>query len=362
VAEATSLAFELPPELVAHAPPEARGLARDSVRLLVSRRSDDAIFHARFTSLPDYLAPGDVVVVNHSATINGAFAAVRRPLDGGSERVLLHLSTPVPPATAIDAPDDDGAERWVIELRRVTTDGNAPLLDASAGETVLLPDGGSALLVAPFARSARLWIARLTVPGSVLAYAARHGAPIRYDYVQQRWPLSAYQTIFAREPGSVEMASAARGFRRGVVERLERKGVTIAGIVLHTGVSSLDVGEAPYPEWYRVPVSTARTIERARASGGRVIAVGTTVVRALETVATRAGAVAPGEGWTDLVVTPERGLFAVDALLTGFHTPKASHLWILEAHAGRVHLAAAYGEALRHRYLWHEFGDSHLIV
>src|SRR5687768_7041169 len=158
------------------------------------------------------------------------------------------------------------------------------------------------------------------------------------------------------------MPSAARGFTRAVVERLERKSVTIAGIVLHTGVSSLDVGEAPYPEWYRVPVATARAIERARATGGRVVAVGTTVVRALETVATRAGAVAPGEGWTDLVVTPERGLYAVDALLTGFHTPKASHLWMLEAHAGRAHLTVAYSEALRQRYLWHEFGDSHLIL
>lgn len=346
----TSLVFELPPELVAHEPAEARGLARHDVRLLVSRRADDAVFHSRFRSLPDFLTAGDVLVVNRSATINAAFDAVRQRRDGSSERVLLHLSTPL---------SDD---RWVIELRRITADGNAPLFTAAAGETVLLPADGRAQLIAPLAGSTRLWIAQLSVPGDVLAYAARHGAPIRYGYVREQWPLSYYQTIFAREPGSAEMPSAGRAFTRDVIQDLERTGVTVAPIVLHAGVSSLDADESPYPERYDVPPSTVKAIDRAGAAGGRVIAVGTTVVRALETVASPDGRVRPGSGWTDLTVTPERGLYIVDALLTGLHTPKASHLSILEALAGREHVTRAYDAAVRHRYLWHEFGDLHLIV
>ena len=356
-----SLAFEVPAELVAHAPPEARGLRRDGVRLLVSRRSDDAIFHTRFRRLPHFLAAGDVLVVNRSATINAALAAVRRRLDGGRERVLLHLSTPQPPAdesAGLANVEDD----WIVELRRITADGNAPLFDAQAGETILLPAGGTAQLLAPFAGSSRLWIARLGVAGDVLAYAARHGAPIRYGYVRDPWPLSYYQTIFASEPGSAEMPSAARAFTGAVVSHLAGSGVAIASIVLHTGVSSLDAGESPYPERYEVPASTSSAIERARASGGRVVAVGTTVVRALETMASADGTVRSGAGWTDLTITPERGVHAVDALLTGFHTPKGSHLSLLEAFAGRAHLARAYDAALRGHYLWHEFGDLHLIV
>jgi S-adenosylmethionine:tRNA ribosyltransferase-isomerase len=348
----SSLAHELPAELAAREPAEARGLARDGVRLLVTRRSDGAMVHTRFRRLPDFLSAGDVLVVNRSATINAALEAVRRKLDGSSEQVLLHLSTQLT------------EERWVVELRRPTAAGNAPLFDGAAGETVRFRGGGAAQaqLIAPFAGSTRLWIAQLAVPGGVLAYAARHGAPIRYGYVTAKWPLRDYQTVFAREPGSAEMPSAARAFTRAVVRRLERKGVTIASIVLHTGVSSLDAGEPPYPERYRVPRSTVAAIDRARAAGGRVVAVGTTVVRALETVAAPGGSVRPGRGWTDLTITPERGLYVVDALLTGFHAPKASHLWMLEALAGREHVSRAYDVALRRRYLWHEFGDLHLIL
>ncbi|MGQ0816381.1 MAG: S-adenosylmethionine:tRNA ribosyltransferase-isomerase [Gemmatimonadota bacterium] len=178
----------------------------------------------------------------------------------------------------------------------------------------------------------------------------------------RRWPLAYYQTVFAREPGSVEMPSAGRPFTRALVRRLEQIGVKIAPVVLHTGVASLESDELPYPERYRVPSDTADAINHARATGGRIIAVGTTVVRALESVSSPDGRVHAGSGWTDLVITPERGVYAVDAILTGLHAPRASHLSLLEAIAGRGHIAQSYQAALDHGYLWHEFGDVHLIV
>ncbi|MFN2564534.1 MAG: S-adenosylmethionine:tRNA ribosyltransferase-isomerase [Gemmatimonadaceae bacterium] len=360
------LAFELPSALAAREPPEARGLARDGVRLMVSWIADDAITHARFRDFPNFVEPGDVLVVNTSATINAALDAWRAPSsrapgpDGElADRIELHLSSPVP--------EDD--TRWVVELRRLAPrGGTTPLLDAHAGDQLALAAGASATLVEPFAApgareaGGRLWVAELAVPGDVMAFAAEYGSPIRYSYVRERWPLSYYQTIFATEPGSAEMPSAGRAFTREIVARLERKGVLVVPVTLHTGVASLESGEPPYPERYHVPPETADAVNRARAAGGRVIAVGTTVVRALETVAAAGGRARPGAGWTDLVVTPERGVYVVDALLTGFHEPKSSHLAMLAAVAGRRHLAVAYDAALRHHYLWHEFGDVHLIL
>jgi S-adenosylmethionine:tRNA ribosyltransferase-isomerase len=140
------------------------------------------------------------------------------------------------------------------------------------------------------------------------------------------------------------------------------RGVQVAPLLLHTGVASLESHEPPYAEFYRVPAATARAVNGARAAGRRVVAVGTTAVRALETVTEQSGVAHPGEGWTDLVITPERGLRAVDGLLTGLHEPRATHLAMLAALCGAGHLRRTYGEALRHGYLWHEFGDLHLIL
>jgi S-adenosylmethionine:tRNA ribosyltransferase-isomerase len=127
-------------------------------------------------------------------------------------------------------------------------------------------------------------------------------------------------------------------------------------------VASPEASEPPYPERYRVPAPTARLVNVTRADGGRVVAIGTTVVRALETVADRRGEVHPGEGWTELIVTPERGVRAVDGLLTGWHEPEASHLAMLEAVAGRELLERSYAAGLAEGYLWHEFGDVHLVL
>jgi S-adenosylmethionine:tRNA ribosyltransferase-isomerase len=329
----------------AHEPPEARGLQRDEVRMLVAT-GDGGLLHARAHDLPEQLRAGDVLVVNASATLPAALPA--RGADGTPLR--LHLSTPEPrPASA----------RWVVELRR---DGER-FAGARAGDELALPAGGRALLLAPYLGGARLWLAEIdTGGGALLDYLARHGAPIRYGYVERRFPLRDYQTIFAREPGSAEMPSAGRPFTARLLRALHARGVAVAPLVLHTGVSSLESGEQPYPERYRVPAATARAVNAARARGRRTIAVGTTVVRALETVARDDGDVAAGAGWTRHVVTPATGVRAVDGLLTGWHEPDASHLLMLEAVGGRARVDASYEAALRRGYRWHEFGDVHLIL
>jgi S-adenosylmethionine:tRNA ribosyltransferase-isomerase len=189
-----------------------------------------------------------------------------------------------------------------------------------------------------------------------------HGRPIRYGYVDRPWPIGAYQNVYVTEPGSAEMPSAGRPFTPEVITRLVAKGVDVAPLVLHTGVASLEADELPYPERVKVPATTAERVNVAHAGGHRVVAVGTTVVRALETAAGRSGRVEPYDGWTDLVITPERGVVVVDGLLTGWHEPEASHLLLLEAVAGRELLERSYGASLADGYRWHEFGDVHLIL
>ena len=353
-AQPDPLDFRLPPELEASSPPEARGLTRDAVRLMVSYVATDRMTHTRFGHLPDYLDPGDVLVINTSGTLNAALPATRE--DG--TRMELHLSTHLP------------ADLWLVELRQQTVDRKStqPFFGARAGETVGLPNGGQVQLLAQHVSngrvSERLWVARLRLPESddLARYLEQYGFPIRYSYVLDPWPIHYYQTVYATETGSAEMPSAGRAFTPELITRLVAKGVVIAPLLLHTGVASLETHEPPYEEFYRVPLETAQLVNLARSTHRRVLAVGTTAVRALETVTDESGTAHPGEGWTTLVITPERGMRAVTGLLTGLHEPRASHLAMLEALAGRRHLDLAYHEALRCRYLWHEFGDLHLIL
>ena len=346
----TGFDFTLPPDLEAAEPPEARGLARDEVRLMVSHRSIDQITHARFREIGDFLRAGDVLAINTSGTLNAALMVTRA--DGTPAE--LHLSTRLPGGF------------WTVELREPHSDGTQPVHDDLTGETCALPGEATATLHAPYPARAgkfsRLWLATLRTPEPVLEYLARYGFPIRYRYVPDTWPGSYYQTVYVTEMGSAEMPSAGRAFTPELITSLAAKGVIVAPFLLHTGVASLEAHEPPYEEYYRVPASTARLITMARAAGGRVIAVGTTAVRALETVTDESGTVHAGEGWTDVVITPERGVRIVDGLLTGLHEPLSSHLAMLEAIAGREHIRGTYAEALRQRYLWHEFGDLHLLL
>ncbi len=336
LAEQTLLDFQLPEVLEAHEPSEARGLARDQVRLLVSHRADDSIEHRGFRELPDLLRRGDLVVANDSATLAAALTAHRQ--DG--RQINLHISTRLP------------ADLWVVEPRHI---------DAVEGEVLCLPGGATARLLVPYPGSRRLWVAQIDT--NVPTLLARFGRPIAYPYVHGQWPLEMYQTAYAGPPGSAEMPSAGRAFSPDVLEQLAHHGIEFVTLTLHTGVASLEGHEKQYAEEYRVPEHTARAVRSAKADGRRIVAVGTTVVRALESAADEGdGEVIASHAWTELMITPERGVRVIDSLLTGFHEPKASHLAMLEAIAGRRHLEVAYQAALEGRYLWHEFGDLHLIL
>ena len=329
-----SITFELSPALEAHEPPEARGATRDGVALMVSRSGSGEITHHRFGDLPGLLYPGDLLVINNSGTLPSAVAV--------SAELSVHFSTPMP----------DGS--WLVELRFGGGAGTVPYRGGAAGDQLLLPGGALLRLTGRF--TGRLWRARLST--AVVPYLIRYGRPIRYSYVHRAWPVEAYQTVFATTPGSAEMPSAGRPFSSEIVTRLVSRGITIAPITLHTGVSSLEDDEEPYPEPYDVPPATARLVRLTREHGGRVIAVGTTVVRALESC----GDNGPASGWTSLVVTPETGLSVVDGLLTGLHEPRSSHLRMLAAFSPPEVLNRCYAEAADRGYRWHEFGDLHLLL
>jgi S-adenosylmethionine:tRNA ribosyltransferase-isomerase len=327
-------------------PPEARGITRDAVRMMVAYRHDLHLVHAHAHDLPQFLDEGDLIIVNTSGTLAAALDA--RGTDGTP--LVIHLSQRLP------------GDQWLVELRRPNGRATEPWFEDPHGRELGLMGGGIVHLQQRFDGSTRLWIATLELSQPVLTYLAVHGRPIRYGYVTRDWPLDVYQNVYAREPGSAEMPSAGRPFTPELVTRLVAKGVGVTPIVLHTGVSSLEANEHPYPEWYRVPKATADRINETRRDGGRVIAIGTTVVRALESVVDEQRVVYADEGWTDVVVTPERGAAAVDGLLTGWHEPEASHLQMLEAVAGREVLDVSYAAASADGYLWHEFGDVHLLL
>jgi S-adenosylmethionine:tRNA ribosyltransferase-isomerase len=331
----------------APAPAEERGVDRGATRLLVA--APDAVTHATFADLADHLRPGDLVVVNNSATVAGQVDA--RSTRHGA--VVVHAATPL----------DDGT--WVVEVRTAPHASRA-VLDAQPGDRLTLRGATLDLLEAhprdgssPTSRGNRLWRARVT--GDLGRTLERHGRPISYGYLDRAYPLAAYQTIFAERPGSAEMPSAARPFTTGLVTRLVSRGVGVVPVTLHTGVSSQEAGEAPQAERFEVTDATARAVNAARAGGGRIVAVGTTVTRALES-AVVGGRVVARSGWTERVVTPAHPPRVVTGLVSGWHDPAASHLLLVEAVAGRDLAQTAYDAAVAGGYLWHEFGDAALFL
>jgi S-adenosylmethionine:tRNA ribosyltransferase-isomerase len=334
--------FDRPKALAAHSPPESRGIPRDGVRLLVS--TDAGSLHRTFLDLPAALRTGDLLVVNESATV-----AASLPARGAFGDFLLNVCTRYGPRTWLAEP------RW-----GVGAPGPVPL---SAG--VPVESGGVRFQpIGPYPEVDRLWF--FHTDGDVERAMAEFGQPIRYGYVPEAYALDSYQTVFSRVPGSAEMPSAGRPFSPRALAALGKRGVGIARVVLHTGVSSLesepDRSDLPpvYPEPFDVPTATAERINATRRAGHRVIAVGTTVIRALET-AWNGCRVLPLRGFTRLTIGPGRPVRAVDGLITGFHDPRTSHLALLFGFAGEDRVRAAYADAIRHRYLWHEFGDSHLL-
>ncbi len=346
------LDIDVPADLIADHPVEADGLRRDEVRMLVANRSTGALTHSHAADLPRFLAAGDMLVVNTSPTLPAAVPTYDRT-------AIVHLST------------DLGLGRWVVEVRRPCGEGSRPF-PVDHGQLIALAGGALVRLLRPHSPAPddgvpRLWEADLMTPVPLSAFLAREGRPIRYGCTETAWPIDDYQTVFATRPpldpglGSAEMPSAGRPFTPELVSALLGAGIVFAPITLHTGVSSLESHEPPYAERYRVPATTARLVNQARDEGRRIVAVGTTATRALETDAV-AGQARAGEGWTDLVITPERGLEVVDGIISGWHEPEASHLLLMEAVAGRPLLEASYREALAERYRWHEFGDIHLVL
>jgi S-adenosylmethionine:tRNA ribosyltransferase-isomerase len=351
------ISFTPPGERTAPSPAEFRGIARDEVRLLVA--DGDRLRHTHFRDLADHLDPGDLIVVNTSQTVAGETDA---RLSGGGRNavdVVVHV--------AMDLRDGT----WVVEVR-TAPDASRAVLDAVPGQVLRLTRTVAALtLLDPYPRAEssptgegnRLWRASYAGDEPLRDVLDRVGRPIAYGYLDRRYDLADYQTIFGTTPGSAEMPSASRPFTHEVVTRLVSRGVGIAPVLLHTGVSSQEVGEAPQPEWFEVGESTARLVNSTRAGGGRIIAVGTTVTRALESaVSPGSGLLEATKGWTERVVTREHPPRIVDGLITGWHDPQASHLLLVEAIAGEELAQTAYDAAVDGGYRWHEFGDSALFL
>jgi S-adenosylmethionine:tRNA ribosyltransferase-isomerase len=342
--------FTVPPGQHATRPPEMEGRGRDEVRLLVA--TPDGVWDRQFTHLPQVLRPGDLLVVNTSRAVPSAVDAHRS--DGSP--VVIHVAGPAP----------TGAGTWVVELRR--PDGTGPVADGRSGEVITDVAGARIVLRRPAdGTGSRLWSAAVRVPSSergsgVVDHLHRVGRPVTYGHLEGRYDAAAYETVFGRHWGSAEMPSAARPFTDALVTELVVRGVHLAPVLLHTGLSSPEVGEPPQPERYEVPPATAALAEHVRGRGGRVVAVGTTVTRALETAARRDGTLRAGAGWTDLVLGPDRPARVVDGLVTGWHEPEASHLLLLEAVAGPDLVSAAYDAAVATGYRWHEFGDAALFL
>ena len=341
--KSAELAFSRPSQLSAGRPPEERGIARDGVRLLVTSAS--TVHHARFTDLPSFLTPGDLLVVNESRTLPASL-----PAEGRWGRFLINVSTSY------------GRGLFLVEPRwSPSTPGPVPI----AGGDVARVGGSQLRFLVPYPGLPRLWFVRCE--GDLAREMDRVGRPIRYGYLDGPRPLTDYQTIFARVPGSAEMPSAGRPFSHRLLRELEERGIRHVPIVLHCGVSSLEVEteeverQPMYPEPFEVPEATARAIAETREGGHRVIAVGTTVVRALES-AWEGGAVRPMQGFTRRFVGPGAPTHVVDGLVTGLHDSRSSHLALLYGLAGVEPIRRAYDAAVAGGYLWHEFGDAHLVL
>ncbi len=337
------LVFEQPKVLFASTPVETELGTRDAVRLLVTTPAGNQ--HVTFAELGRFLSPGDLLVANESATLAASLEA-----HGSSGTYTLDLSTRYAEGLWLAEPRWDPAHPGPMPIK--------------AGEEARVGDA-TVRYVAPYPGIPRLWFITTDLPLEPLLEST--GVPIHYGYVQKVWPLDAYQSLFSRVPGSAEMPSAARPITPKVREALEAAGVRFVSVLLHSGVSSLEIEaetveeQAVYPEPFQVSQATADLVNRTRGGGHRVIAIGTTVVRALESAWTPDG-VRPRQGFTRLFVHPGNPVRSVDGLLTGFHDPVTSHLAMLAALIGLPRVMEAYQEAIANEYRWHEFGDSHLIL
>ncbi|BDS09517.1 S-adenosylmethionine:tRNA ribosyltransferase-isomerase [Aureispira anguillae] len=340
--------FDLPKHLACPKPTEQRNIARDGVRLLVTNNKMEH-YHDTFSELENYLEAGDVLVVNTSATLPSAFELT---LPNGKP-AKLHLSTKL------------NAKDWLVEIRAILGTKTIRWKEGQEGMQFKLPNGANLVLKKRFYKNQQfldLWIAELQMEENEMDYMQTYGQPIKYTQLDNPFPMDYYQTFFSYHPGSAEMPSAGRGFTSELVSRLAKKGVLFVPILLHTGISSLEENEKPYPEYMEISPLAALLINKAKEEGRRVIAVGTTAIRAIESAAKESGRVAEFRGNTELFIHESYRMKVTDGLLTGFHEPKASHLNILQALVGYQHLKMAYEKAIEANYFWHQFGDLHLIL
>ncbi|MCG3088337.1 S-adenosylmethionine:tRNA ribosyltransferase-isomerase [Sporosarcina cyprini] len=338
-----ALDFHLPDELNASHPPEKRGLRRDHVRMMVLNRTTGEIQHDRFDHVLDYLQPGDLVILNNSRTIPAV-------LQGKWSRQQEQLGAQVEVRLARRRNEDS----WdALIIAGPVQPGDTLHFSVDLSATVIEHRDNSPLTTIQFSKKG------LDLFQDIYSL----GEPIRYEYIQEPWQLDSYQTVFGSHPGSVEMPSAGRAFSWELLFSLMQRGVQIEYIQLHTGLSYLlddDYEQSPEDneEEYHISEGTMQKILQAKATGNRVIAVGTTVVRALESAALTNTL----SGVTNLYINHHYPLQLVDGMITGLHEPKASHLEMLSAFVSEDHLQVAYAEAIKSRYLWHEFGDMNLLI
>ena len=342
--------FTLPQELAAKEPAERRGISRDEVRLMViDPTQNNRVTHTKFNNLSKFLQPGDLLVFNSSRTLPASLKGCQ--VNGTCLEVRL----------AHKQPDNSWLALLLCQQGEPFSCGlrNGMELDFGLGLT--------AKVEMPDSHIHRLWQIRFNHYGTELIdLFYRLGQPIRYSYVSAPWDLDYYQTVYAVEPGSAEMPSAGRAFTWKMLFDLKRQGIETTNIVLHTGLSSyvddeLDAQHPASQEEYSIDDLAAQKINQAKSRGNRIIAVGTTVVRALESVVNR-GKIIPQHGYTRLHINASHQLQTVDGLLTGMHEPEASHLDLLTAFLPAEQIQSAYQEAVAKQYLWHEFGDLNLIM
>lgn len=338
-----SLDFHLPDELNASHPPEKRGLRRDHVRMMVLDRTTGEFRHDQFNHLPNYLKPGDLIILNNSRTIPAA-------LKGTWVRQLEQMAGQVEVRLAKRRNEDT----WdALIIANVVNIGDNFHFSTELSATIIGTYDNSPLKTIQFSKTG----------ADLFNTIYSLGEPIRYEYINEPWALDYYQTVFGSHPGSVEMPSAGRAFSWELLFTLMQGGVQIEYIQLHTGLSyfpdeEFETSPDDNYEDYHISERTMQKILETKASGKRVIAVGTTVVRALESAA-RNNALS---GSTNLYINRHSNLKMVDGMITGLHEPKASHLEMLSAFISEQHLLCAYDEAIKSRYLWHEFGDMNLII
>lgn len=340
--------FDLPENLACPEPTEERNITRDEVRLLVTAGPGE-IHHTTFNKLYRNLEAGDVLVVNTSATVASALTI---PLPGG-RKGKLHFSNKL------------NDNEWLIEIREVTGDKTKRWKEGLPGMRFNLSEGSRIDLKRRFYKDKQLlnlWVAELQTSLPEKNYLSKYAQPINYENLNKNYPLEYYQTYFSFHPGSAEMPSASRGFTQSLVEKILEKGVVFAPVLLHTGISSLEVNETPYPEYMEIDPVTSAIINAAKSTGRKIIAAGTTAVRAIESAADNEGIVRPYRGNTELFIDADYKMKVVDGLLTGFHEPRASHLYMLQSIAGFEHVEKAYQVAIESGYYWHQFGDLHLLL